>query len=169
MLSRGYKRVYSLEIVTNGSWVCGRRPGEVRWSTGRHGRPRRVSEGPRHYAVVDEEVFGATNPIASRQADSWLPAYARCGGRRRGGPGPARTLRPAPAAVLKPALSLVPRRRGCRRLQAGDRHALAGARVAGAGRRAPGGRPGQQAPRRRSSDAGARPGPSCAGRRRRRN
>ena len=92
----------TLEIVTNGE--VGSVDDVLERSTGLEGAMvgRDACRRPWHYAVVDEEVFGAANPIKSRRA--LLDAYSRYCDRAEvelahDGYSPRR-------AVLKPALSL---------------------------------------------------------------
>ena len=65
----------TLEIVTNGE--VGSVDDVLERSTGLEGAMvgRDACRRPWHYAVVDEEVFGAANPVKSRRA--LLDAYAR--------------------------------------------------------------------------------------------
>jgi tRNA-dihydrouridine synthase A len=92
----------SLEVVTNGEVVSVE--DVVERGSGLEGAMvgRDACRRPWHYSVVDEEVFGATNPIASRRA--LLDAYAQYCDRAE--VELAHDAYSPRRAVLKPALSL---------------------------------------------------------------
>jgi tRNA-dihydrouridine synthase A len=151
----------ALEIVTNGE--VGSVDDVLERSTGLQGAMvgRDACRRPWHYAVVDEDVFGATNPMTSRRA--LLDAYASYCDRAEvdlahDGYSPRR-------AVLKPALSLFHGDAGAGAFKRAidalhkDASLSAGGVLRAAAEHVPGA----------VLDAAPGEGSSCAGRRRRRN